>query len=80
MARSIHRAEASCGRIDLSADTLNFDEIQKKLGGEPKKQGSLEDTLKGLVFPYDIDFDIGVQNATLNGQKITGLRADIRAP
>lgn len=70
--------------LDISADTINFDELQKKTGGgnggeaTTKKQdskGSIEETLRKIAIPYDVDFDVGVQNAVLQGQKITGLRA-----
>ncbi len=70
--------------LDISADTVNFNELQKKTGGggggEASKQpqaskGSIEETLRKISIPYDVDFDVGVQNAILQGQKITGLRA-----
>jgi hypothetical protein len=61
--------------LDLTADALNFDEIGKKFGGGSKTQGSLEDTLRGLALPYDIDFDVGVQDAVVQGQAVKGLRA-----
>jgi uncharacterized protein involved in outer membrane biogenesis len=61
--------------LDLTADAMNFDEIGKKFGGGNKSQGNLEDTLRGLALPYDIDFDIGVQDAVVQGQAVKGLRA-----
>ncbi len=61
--------------IDLAAETLNFDELQKKFGGESAPGSSLEDSLKALALPYDVDFDIGVQNARMQGYDIKGLRA-----
>ncbi len=61
--------------LDLSADKLNFDEIGKKFGGGEKPAGNFEDTLRGLALPYDIDFDVGVQDAVVQGQAVKGLRA-----
>ncbi len=61
--------------LDLTTDALNFDEIGKKFGGSTKPAGSMEDTLRGLALPYDIDFDIGVQDAVVQGQAVKGLRA-----
>ncbi|MCE7885891.1 MAG: AsmA family protein [Alphaproteobacteria bacterium PRO2] len=61
--------------LDLTADALNFDEIGKKFGGGGQPKGSMEDTLRGLALPYDIDFDVGVQDAVMQGQAVKGLRA-----
>ncbi len=64
--------------IDATADNLNFDEIQEKLGGQEPVQKSndgLEETLKSLALPYDVQFDVGVQSARLQGYNVSGLRA-----
>lgn len=63
--------------VDISAEKMDFDAIQKKLGGaEPQPEsGGLEEKLKALSLPFDLDFDVGAQSARLQGKDIKGLRA-----
>lgn len=63
--------------LDVAADTLDFDKLQQKMNGgqAPAQQSNLQDTIKAISIPYDVDFDIGVQNAVLQKQQVKGLRA-----
>ncbi|MGB4058224.1 MAG: AsmA family protein [Alphaproteobacteria bacterium] len=62
--------------IDVAADKLDFDDLIKKFGGDPKTpQKSPEQALREFSLPYDVDFDIGAQDAMWQGQAIKGLRA-----
>ena len=63
--------------VELITNTLDIDRwkgTKQEDAAEPKKGDSLDTTLKTLALPYDVDFDIGIQNARLEGQDIKGLR------
>lgn len=60
---------------DIAADRLDLDALQQKLGKKSEKQQSVEDSLRGLALPIDLDFDFGAQNARLQGHDVKGLRA-----
>ena len=63
--------------VDLTTDTLDIDKWKAKTTeGDAAKPGQdLGATLKAMALPYDVEFDIGIQNAKLEGQEIKGLRA-----
>ncbi len=61
--------------VDLSADTLDVDALQKKMGMASDKKVPLQEGLRGLALPFDLDMDVGIQSARLQGYDIKGLRA-----
>ncbi|MGQ0527063.1 MAG: AsmA family protein, partial [Alphaproteobacteria bacterium] len=59
--------------LDIAADKMDFDTLQGK--SADAKKGDLKETLKSVNVPYDLDFDLGVQQAKLQGHTIKGLLA-----
>jgi uncharacterized protein involved in outer membrane biogenesis len=77
------RAKAS---IDLSADRIDFDKIQAAQGKGQSSSGSKSKKeavkpLQDLALPMDVDFDVSLQQARMNGKDLNGLRVagDIRS-
>lgn len=68
--------------IDVSADTVNFDKFipsKGKAADSAAAPANLEQSLEGVKkfsLPFDADFDISIQEATYQGQKISGLRLE----
>ncbi len=58
---------------DIATDKIDIDAMQAKMGGGGG--GSLEDTIRGLSLPMDLDFDFGAQSAHIQGKDVKGLRA-----
>ena len=62
--------------VDVQANALNFDDFTgKKQEGAAEAGGSPTDALQALSLPFDVDFDVAVNDAVMNGQSITGLQA-----
>jgi uncharacterized protein involved in outer membrane biogenesis len=60
--------------LDLSADTINLDKFYTA-PAQTEAKGNPLDALKTLQLPYDVEFDVGVQNGTMQGKTVKGLRA-----
>lgn len=65
----------SVAKIKIVADSLDFDEIMGADKAPAKAGGDPFAPLKTLALPYDLTTDITVNNATLQGHQIEGLRA-----
>ncbi len=75
------RAKAT---IDLSAGTVDFDQIKAATGGNASgakpssaSKGSAKDALdpiRNLSLPMDVTFDVSMQKARINGADLDGLR------
>jgi len=77
--------------IEARADTIDFDKFtggSKKAAGTSAEDSASVSTpstkdkkdalkpLQNLSLPLDVDFDVSVQNARINGANLSGLRAD----
>lgn len=66
-------------KIRANAANLNFADIQGAAGNKPEKtaggNGNLEKTLEAFTLPYDVDFDVSVQNLVYEGEAVKGARA-----
>ncbi len=76
---NVGRANAS---IEVSADTLDFDKIMGTSGKSSNGNGGAsassskgnKNPLASVALPLDVTFDVSIQNAIYNAQKISGVR------
>jgi uncharacterized protein involved in outer membrane biogenesis len=60
---------------DISAANIDIDAVQNKFGGGKAPAGNAAETIRNFALPFDLDFDVGAQEAKFQGRTIKGLRA-----